>query len=492
MPSVLHTPSAGPLAKQYNSTMQHAKKSAQMAGLAAVSPREAAAGRKSPWGWQALGLPTGPGAPLADQTIDPATYPQGNKYAASWGLVDSATTAAVAATGSPGAGLSRQNSAVNGALSRQQSQAAVHGQMSRQNSAMAQRQSPRCAPDQPPGAQQWQQQQRRNSNAGAAGRYAHPASVTPTEDSPRSGRVTPRRVSENSAMQQAAAAAAGGRAVRTLESRRISDMGSEDSAYYDIENNSRTSSFSGISSQSNSARGGWQQQQQRSSNPRQQQPLGGSKGASPIPQPPAFLSNKPTSAQAAVAAQWSPNKHASAIAQAPAYAPRAYVSPEASGVNYGDGQGLQPHGLTDAPVHYGSSSNRGPVTPFQQQQQTAYAGGYSLFGNSAPADDIYASSKDLVAGERGQHRQQPHQRVVTAVDLARKSLTRRTSSSGGLSPSYGAHQQGAGSIGVSGNRGMGAAAGPPAGKAAYAQQQQQWPQASRRGMRVVGYSEDYE
>eukprot|EP00775_Hariotina_reticulata_P006453 gene6453-6682_t len=42
------------------------------------SPREVEKSRGG-WDWQQLGLPTGPGAALADPTIDPATYPAGNK-----------------------------------------------------------------------------------------------------------------------------------------------------------------------------------------------------------------------------------------------------------------------------------------------------------------------------------------------------------------------------------------------------------------------------
>ncbi|WIA30091.1 hypothetical protein OEZ86_000186 [Tetradesmus obliquus] len=418
----------GPLAAQHSSTMLHAKK---QAGAAAAGHQEGSGpGRKSPWGWQSLGLPTGPGAPLADATIDPLTYPKGNKYAASWGLIDAAATAAA----SPGGGLSRQASAIAGGLSRQQSQAALQGQLSRQSSMTSQRQSPRYPEQQgmagTPG---------RQYSAGAAGRYAQQAaSVTPVE-SPRSAGGTPRRGSDSGRQGQG-----GGNAGKTLQSRRISDVGSaasdDSGAYASADEHSRASSFSGYTSAGSAgpdrspgvARGAWQR-----GNSATQQGSGSRKMLSPIPVPPAFLqSTQPTSAQAAVAAAWSPNKHASAMVQAPAYMRSAYVSPEASAVQYGE----LPRGLAGAAAY----SN--------QQQQP----------------------------------------VMTAVDLARRNM-RRTSSSGGATHGgvYGSRQPetpgylGAARDNAAGVRGVGGAAG----KAVYGPRQLQ----GRNGGRglVAGGFEEY-
>jgi hypothetical protein len=483
--AALPTAGMGPLAAQHSSTMLHAKK--QSGAAAAAGPQEGATpGRKSPWGWKALGLPTGPGAPLADQTIDPMTYPKGNKYAASWGLVDA--SAAV----SPGGALSRQASAIAGGLSRQQSQAALQGQLSRQSSVVSQRQSPRYADQQQQGAAGTPGRQ---YNAGAAGRYAQ-QSVTPAE-SPRSGAGTPRRGSDSGRQGQG-----GGSASRTLQSRRISDVGSiasEDSgAYASADEHSRSSSFSGYTSATSTgpgsgSRGAWQR-----SNSATQQGSNSRKMPSPIPVPPAFLqSNQPTSAQAAVAAAWSPNKHASAMVQAPAYMRGAYVSPEASGLQYGE----SPRGLAgaaaysnvsprDAYMQPGGAAARGGNAAAgsgyqqprqqQQQQQAAYAGGYNVQGGAPP----------LAANARGQPQQQ---QVMTAVDLAKSRSMRRTSSSGGggQGGSYGSRQPeapgylGAARSNAAGVRGVGAAAG----KAVYGQRQLQ----GRGGGRKVaaGEFDDY-
>ncbi|KAF6265197.1 hypothetical protein COO60DRAFT_1697816 [Scenedesmus sp. NREL 46B-D3] len=478
----------GPLAAQHSSTMLHAKK---QAGAAVAGPQEGPGpGGKNPWGWQSLGLPTGPGAPLADPPTDPMAQPRGNKYAASWGLADVAATAAA----TPGGGLSRQASAVAGGLSRQQSQAALQGQLSRQGSAMSQRQSPRY-PDQQQGVAG---APARQYSAGAAGRYAQRnVSVTPVE-SPRSGAGTPRRASDTGRQGQG-----GGNAGKTLQSRRISDVGSaasEDSgAYASADEHSRASSFSGYTSAASTGPGGsmagpsgaWQ----RSNSARQ---LGSSsrKMPSPIPVPPAFFhSNRPTSAQAAVAAAWSPNKHASAMVQAPAYVRSAYVSPEASGVHYGE----SPRGLAGAAAAYSSVSPRGAYAQpgsaaprgnntaagsAQQQQrllpqqQAAYAGGYTVQGGPAPP---------------GTREQQQQQQVVTAVDLARSRSMRRTSSFGGAAQgaAYGSRQPeapgylGAARGGAAGVRGGGAAAG----KAAYGQRQLQG-NIGGRGL-VAGEYDDY-
>lgn len=478
----------GPLAAQHSSTMLHAKK---QAGAAAAGHQEGSGpGRKSPWGWQSLGLPTGPGAPLADATIDPLTYPKGNKYAASWGLIDAAATAAA----SPGGGLSRQASAIAGGLSRQQSQAALQGQLSRQSSMTSQRQSPRYPEQQgaagTPG---------RQYSAGAAGRYAQQAaSVTPVE-SPRSAGGTPRRGSDSGRQGQG-----GGNAGKTLQSRRISDVGSaasdDSGAYASADEHSRASSFSGYTSAGSAgpdrspgvARGAWQR-----GNSATQQGSGSRKMPSPIPVPPAFLqSTQPTSAQAAVAAAWSPNKHASAMVQAPAYMRSAYVSPEASAVQYGE----LPRGLAGAAAYSNVSPRDGYGQPGaalprggnpaagtayqqprqQQQQQAAYAGGYNVQGGPP---------SQQAPGARGQQQQQP---VVTAVDLARRNM-RRTSSSGGATQGgvYGSRQPetpgylGAARDNAAGVRGVGGAAG----KAVYGPRQLQ----GRNGGRglVAGGFEDY-
>jgi hypothetical protein len=483
----------GPLAAQHSSTMLHAKKQAGAAAAAGPQEGTGGPGRKSPWGWQNLGLPTGPGAPLADTTIDPLTYPKGNKYAASWGLVDAAATAAA----SPGGGLSRQASAVAGGLSRQQSQAALQGQLSRQDSMASQRQSPRY-PEQ-------QQQQglagapTRQYSAGAAGRYAQQAaSVTPVE-SPRSGAGTPRPGSDSGRQGQG-----GGNAGKTLQSRRISDVGSaasdDSGAYASADEHSRVSSFSGYTSAASTgpgsstggSRGAWQR-----SNSATQQGSSSRKMQSPIPVPPAFLqSSRPTSAQAAVAAAWSPNKHASAMVQAPAYMRNAYVSPEASAVQYGE----SPRGLAGAAAYstvsprdtYGQAGNapRGNAQPAgsayqqpRQQQQAAYAGGYIVQAGASP----------MSAGARGQQQQQP---VVTAVDLAKQRSIRRTSSSGGAAQGgmYGSRQAEAPGY-LGGARNSAAAAGvrggvgAAAGKAVYGQRQLQG-RSGGRGL-PAGAFDDY-
>lgn len=318
----------------------------------------------------------GPGAPLADATIDPATYGTGNKYAASWGLVDAATTAAASVTS--GGALSRQASA-NGGLSRQQS-AVMQGQLSRQNSAVT------MTPRSPFQQQQVQQRplERQWHLGGAAGRYAGPASTTPTSQSPRSGRATPGHGEQytGGASVAAAAAAVRGRqaaAAAALQSRRISDpgsQGSEEEGYDTAEENSASSSYAGsigrtppsvgTSTRATSAGGHMLPAKAR---------------GSPVPAPPTFL----TSAQAAVAAQWSPNKHASAMAQAPAYARGALVA-EVSDVVISEGQGLQPTGLSylsprDTIAEVGNVGT-GYYRPAQaaktayQTPQAAYAGGY--------------------------------------------------------------------------------------------------------------------
>ncbi|KAF8069578.1 hypothetical protein HT031_001695 [Scenedesmus sp. PABB004] len=381
--ALLPQPRLGPLAAQHGSTMQHAKKSAQAAGLLAPSPRDA--GKRAPpsWGWQSLGLPTGPGAPLADPTIDPATYGQGNRYAASWGLVDSAMAAAGGAGTPPG--LSRQASALGGAappgaaLSRQASGAGAAGG----------RRSPRVSG---PG---WQQGR---AGGPAAARYA---SATPTgSQSPRSGAATPRRASDAGRPGPAPA----GAAPLAHRVHHAGDGASDDASddYASAEENMSTTSFAS-SSRGNSSSGGqrgggaWGGSRGPSSGGQPGGRSGGGRaagagGASPMPGPPPFLAGRPTSAQAAVAAQWSPNKHASAIAQAPAPTYALALADERSGYSIG-GQGLQPQGL--AAVSPRSAGGGRPATA-----AAAYAGGH-LVGSPEGGGGVQRTSSGGGGGGYG-------------------------------------------------------------------------------------------
>lgn len=322
----------GPLSQQHSATMLHAKRSA--AGLSGGGGEQALERKGPGWAWQVLGLPTGPGAPLADPTIDPATCTTSNKYAASWGLVDMA--AASTATATPSGGVSRQPSG--------------HLALSRQNSAGSLRGSPRhpaagMDAQQPLSARHWHQQQQQQQMAGgAAGRYTS-ASATPTElsRSPRSftGRATPRQGSElgGGAMQHGFGADSSGGGVWTAQAsaRAASEAGSDYASAAETLSTASGSSYSHGGMQGSSRRttgsgaGAWQLQRQQL----QAGSRGGSglsAGGQAMPTPPAFLQQQapaPTSAQAAVAAAWSPNKQAvSAVAQAPAGL-YALASPEA-------------------------------------------------------------------------------------------------------------------------------------------------------------------
>jgi hypothetical protein len=72
---------AGPLTGGHRAVAQALAASLSTGALHAPAP---AARHSSSGGWAALGLPSGPGVPLADFRIDPARNV--NKYAASWGL----------------------------------------------------------------------------------------------------------------------------------------------------------------------------------------------------------------------------------------------------------------------------------------------------------------------------------------------------------------------------------------------------------------------
>lgn len=307
--------------------------------------------------------------------MGPSTYGGTNKYAASWGLMDAASTAA--ATTAAGGPLSRQASATGG-LSRQQS-AVMQGQLSRQNSAMSMK-SPRS-----PFAQQQQMQQQLSARqqwqqGGAAGRYAGPASATPTSQSPRSDLGTP--VYGNQQVAGGAAAAARAKqaaAAAALQSRRLSDPGGQDSDEEYVDDDGYDTAEEASASSSSYAGSTGVGKTPPSVSTGAQQKLVADTRVSPVPNPPAFL----TSAQAAVAAQWSPNKHASAMAQAPAYARDALVA-EVSDVIIDEGQGLQPTGLSylsprDAgglTVPARPAAAAAPRSSKQLAPPVAYAGGY--------------------------------------------------------------------------------------------------------------------
>jgi hypothetical protein len=136
--------------------------------------------------------------------------------------------------------------------------------------------------------------------------------------------------------------------------------------------------------------------------------------------PPPALSSRPTSAQAAVATQWSPNKNAAAIAQAPAYMREVVMDGplvrEASGLS-------NPYQAAPAPPAGGGGGRKTP-------------GLSSFLGPSS--HDIYAPLPRVMAQQPAystyqaqQLQSAPQQPVVTAVDLARRqSMARRTSGPG--------------------------------------------------------------
>jgi len=416
----------GPLSMQYGSTMQQAKKSAHAVGLSTGPnpPEQRAAGG---WGWQQQGASTPPGAAaLSDAAggLDPAAMTGNNKYASSWGILDAG-------------GLSRQSSMSGAQTSRMPSGAPL----TRQGSGSA-RASPRhsTADDAQQQAAAWQQQQRLR---GAAGRYAG-ASLTPGSQSPRSGAATPAR--EDSAAAAVGGAAAGAlgsarrRAAGSVGSRQAeqgllngrgaqqqpregSTVGSEDYESAEEQLSSGASGLSGLSGPYGSAPGG------PTGSSAQAAAAAAGGGGGGLPNPPAFLSGRPTTAQAAVATQWSPSKHAAAFAQAPAYMRDAVmrISPEVSSTSYGLApQGLQANssrGVSPresntapgaaAPGRVSSSSIGGRVS-----QTSAYEGRYNIYAPLDPPGARPSSGRQ----------QQP---VVTAVDLARRqSQMRRASSTG--------------------------------------------------------------
>lgn len=396
----------GPLSMQYGSTMQQAKKSAHAAGLAAGGSDQ----RQMPAGWSGA-----PAAAVGPDGMDPAAFAANNKYASSWGIVDAG-------------GLSRQSS-MNGA------------QMSRMPSGVPGSGSARASPRMS-GTDDgtWQQPQQRLR--GAAGRYAG-TSLTPRSQSPMSGTATPAREDssmgmgmsgqQSSAGRRRGAAGASGRrteqtaAGRGAQARDGSTVGSDDYESAEEQLSSGPSGLSGLSGPYGSASGGVVAGRTPS--------VAGSSG---LPHPPAFLSGRPTSAQAAVATQWSPSKNAAAFAQAPAYMRDAVlrISPEVSGTSMGLApQGLQANssrGVSPRDDNTGptmSQSVNGPariiissIGASRTSHTAAYeGGGYNIY---APLDPPMARSQS--------GRLQQQQPVVTAVDLARRqSMIRRASSQGG-------------------------------------------------------------
>lgn len=258
----------------------------------------------------------------------------------------------------------------------------MQGQLSRQNSTMS------MAPRSPFQQQQMQQQatgRQQWHQGGAAGRYAGPASNTPTSQSPRSDRGTPGCSEQYGGMTSVAAAAAAVRsrqasAAAALHSRRISDDAdsdvSGDDGYDTAEEHSASSSYASSVRGVSASRG----ESTRAATASAHVVAAKARG-SPVPAPPTFL----TTAQAAVAAQWSPNKHASAMAQAPAYA-RGALDAEVSDVMISERQGLQLPGLSylspreagaDGGVSdagYGRPAHA--IAAASQTPQAAYAGGY--------------------------------------------------------------------------------------------------------------------
>lgn len=443
---------------QYGSTMQQAKKSAHAAGLAAGAPDQ----RQMQAGW-----PNGPAATAGPEAagVDPAAFAANNKYASSWGILDAG-------------GLSRQSS-MNGA------------QMSRLPSGSV-RASPRAS-----GTDDgtWQQQRPR----GAAGRYAS-TSLTPGSQSPRSGAVTPSREDssvgmgmpgqQSSAGRRRAGMGAGGRqgeqgaAGRGAQGRDGSTAGSDDFESAEEQLSSGASGMSALSGPYGSTSGGAG---------RLPSATGG------LPHPPAFLSGKPTSAQAAVATQWSPSKNAAAFAQAPAYMREAVlrISPEVSGTSMGLApQGLQANNSRGVSPREGntgpamSQSVNGPsrissssIGASRTSQTSGYEGGYNIY---APLDPPMARSQS----GRQQQQQQP---VVTAVDLARRqSQIRRASSQGGeyitgLSSNGRTSSSNIGYTQSSFQQGQaGGAYGTIGGRSQQQQQQQQYGQGNMRSAGIYG------
>lgn len=433
--------SMGPLSMQYGSTMQQAKKSAHAAGLAAaagggISPQEQ---RGVPAGWVGP-APQQPGAG-AEAGMDAAGA--NNKYASSWGILDAG-------------GMSRQSSMNGGGGG------GTGGQLSRMPSGSV-RASPRIStadPADPHTTAGWQQQQRLR---GAAGRYAG-ASFTPGSQSPRSGTATPVR-EDSSAMAAAGGAhasparrrvaagaaagggsgrgeqgrrgsAAGGGGVGGLQGREGSNAGSDD---YESAEEQLSSGASGLSV-----------------------PYGSSTGGAPPPPPPAFLSGRPTSAQAAVATQWSPSKNAAAFAQAPAYMRDAVMSilrepsgPQGLQVNTTNiSRGVSPRDGSNPPLSAGSGAaaaagGPGRVSSSSIGGRMSQASGYEPGGYN-----IYAPLGPPAARTSSGHQMyQQQQQVVTAVDLARRQSQMMHASSSG------AAHQGAYEYGHPGGGGAGGGAG---------------------------------
>lgn len=420
-PGALTSGGLGPLSMQYGSSMQQAKKSAQAAGLAVGGPVQEQRQMAPGWAGPAAAAAATPGPA---EGVDAAGN---NKYASSWGILDAG-------------GLSRQSSMNGGQMSRTQSA----NPMTRQGSTSA-RGSPRISGTDD-GA--WQQQRPR----GAAGRYAG-ASQTP--QSPRSGAATPAREDSITAAGGMAAAGAGGRrrasaaaggfSGRQMEQgpgsrgpaaaaagRDGSAVGSDDYESAEEQLSSGASGLSGLSGPYGSTNGGAGVSSARGSS---------ATGNGGLPNPPAFLSSRPTSAQAAVATQWSPSKHAAAFAQAPAYMREAVlrITPEASSTSVGIAPTPPGHSRPTSRVvspregtpgrvsttgpRFSSSSIGGRVS----QASTQEGGGYNIYAPLGPPISRTQSG-----------RQSQQQQVVTAVDLARRqSQIRRASSTGQQGGEYG-------------------------------------------------------
>ena len=505
--------------------MTQAKKSAHAAGLAAgtAQPDQRQA-QAAAWAADAAAAAAG-GGDAAAAAAAASAFAANNKYASSWGILDAG-------------GLSRQGS-VNGqqSMSRLPSGGAP---LTRQGSG-SQRTSPRAS-----GTDDgtWQQQQQRLR--GAAGRYAG-TSLTPASLSPRSGTATParedsmsgqqsgpagrRRVAAgagagalSASMRQAEQGAAAGRGAAAAAAaggpRDGSTAGSDDYESAEEQLSSNASASGGYTGLSGSY-GSGAPVNVPSTRGASSTAAGGS-GA--LPNPPAFLSNRPTSAQAAVATQWSPSKNPAAYAQAPAYMRDAVmrISPEASGTSVG--LAPTPQRMQDTIARTGSMGSRG-VSP--REGGAVQAGGMRQGGgplsrpgrvssSSIGASRVSSASTFEAAGQQGgnniniyapldppmarsqsgrqshtqsqfQSQQQQQPQVVTAVDLARRQSMARRASSNGL-------QQGAGDLGGSGgwgsstgrvssssvgyngqsSNGYGAGAGLAAGR--QSQQQQPWGQ----------------
>jgi hypothetical protein len=466
--------------------MNQAKKSAHAAGLAAGAAQpEQRQAQAAAWAADAAAAGAG-GGDAAAAAAAASAFAANNKYASSWGILDAG-------------GLSRQGS-VNGqqSMSRLPSGAAP---LTRQGSG-SQRASPRAS-----GTDDgtWQQQQQQRLR-GAAGRYAG-TSLTPGSVSPRSGTATPAREDSMSGQQSgpagrrrvAAGAGAGGlsASMRQAEQgtaagrgtaaaaaggpRDGSTAGSDDYESAEEQLSSNASPSGGYTGLSGSYGSGAPVTVPSTRGP--SSTAAGGSGA--LPNPPAFLSNRPTSAQAAVATQWSPSKNPAAYAQAPAYMRDAVmrISPEASGTSVG--LAPTPQRLQDTAGRAGSMGSRG-VSP--REGGAVQAGGMRQVGgplsrpsrvssSSIGASRVSSASTYEAGGQQGgnsiniyapldppmarsqsgrqsytqsqfqsQSQQQQQPQVVTAVDLARRQSMARRASSNGL-------QQGAGDLGGSGGWG---------------------------------------